>query len=461
MKSRLHLTVLLVCAIPAWGIAGDTGTDSGDEGIVGDGPCFALLVGVTRYQTFPSLDLEGPANDVVLMRKLLTERYGFPDANVVILSGAEGATVPSRLPTRANIEREMTELAKKVDGKKGARVVVHLSGHGTRQPDLLRPDPKPDGMSEVFLPADFSGWDKEAKRLRNSVVDFELRDWLKAVQEKGASVWVVVDSCYSGTIARGLAVPRKVDNPDVTLAIPRAAYQQAEQRVGGAKGGGPSGLLPIDKPGLVAIYAALPSEPTYEDRLPFDAPEEQTKKYGLLTWFLCEALNDQKTKGVVDVTYTELVLRIQAKYRRNGLSYPTPLVEGADRDRLVLGTKPRRTTIFLTKLKNGRLQINAGRLHGLLENTVLAIFPPAGQGAADKPLGHVRIAKAGTVQSTVEPWDEKDALEEQKNQFFRPWRSRRTAGGASRSSSPWGSSGSRSASRMSSSNPTRTAVRSR
>ena len=176
------------------------GAQKGSSG----GPRLALLVGVTRYQNFPSLELQGPANDVILIRQMLKDRFEFQDPDIVTLSEADGEKDPTRLPTRANIEREMIALAKKVVETKEAKVVVYLSGHGTRQPDLLREpaDVKPDGKSEVFLPTDFARWDKEAKRLKNTVIDFELRDWLKDIRRNGARVWAIVDCCYSGTIAR-------------------------------------------------------------------------------------------------------------------------------------------------------------------------------------------------------------------------------------------------------------------
>ena len=81
----------------------------------------ALLIGVTNYPKLDSsLWLEGGANDVLLMHRLLTEKLGFAHA-VVILSEAEGAKDPKKLPTRENIKRECEELAPRVPaGGQGA-----------------------------------------------------------------------------------------------------------------------------------------------------------------------------------------------------------------------------------------------------------------------------------------------------------------------------------------------------
>ena len=336
------------------------------------GPRLALLVGVSRYQNFPSLGLQGPANDVVLMRDVLKKHLGFQDKDIVTLSEVEGSRNPGRLPTRANIEREMVVLAKNVEGQSGARVVVYLSGHGTRQPDLLRDvgDMKPDGMSEVFLPADFGGWDPAAKRLKNTVIDFELRDWLKRIRAKGAHIWAIADCCFSGSIARGLAEPRVVDlrDPRLGLEPPRLAYEEASRR-GKASAGVAAVPSPLDEPGLVALYASLPNETTFEDYFPYDTKDagEAPRKHGVLTWHIGEVFSDVTSDR--DMTFREMVKRIQAKYRRLGIDHPTPLVEGVDLYERVLWSRPgpRVTRVFLTKLPNGALKAtteNAARIVG-------------------------------------------------------------------------------------------------
>ena len=60
-----------------------------------------------------------------------------------------------RRPTRANIEREFRRLADRAGP--GDQVFVLLAGHGDCQPESDPPHPlhpEPDGIAEVFLPAD-------------------------------------------------------------------------------------------------------------------------------------------------------------------------------------------------------------------------------------------------------------------------------------------------------------------
>src|SRR5262249_28989992 len=118
---NLPILVLIVLSISPTG--SPAAEPAGGRSRAADGPRLALLVGVTRYQNFPSIALEGPANDLILIRQMLKERFGFQDPDIVTLSEADGAKDPTRSPTRANIEREMIALAKMVVEMKEAKVV--------------------------------------------------------------------------------------------------------------------------------------------------------------------------------------------------------------------------------------------------------------------------------------------------------------------------------------------------
>src|SRR4051812_9194877 len=153
---------------------------------------YALLVGVTDYPNLPKRRwLKGPANDIELVRQLLREKFDFPDINIVTLK--EG-TNPSQLPTRENILRELAALAGRA--RRGDRVVVFFSGHGSLQPHVRRPgDTNPDAFDGLFLPRDVSGWDRAVQAVANAIVDRELSDWIKGLRDRDVSLWLVVDAC--------------------------------------------------------------------------------------------------------------------------------------------------------------------------------------------------------------------------------------------------------------------------
>jgi hypothetical protein len=364
---------------------------------------YALLVGCTRYDHLGrEFHLEGPANDVLLMRDVLQKYYDLQERDIVILSEAAGKErgVQYR-PTRANIEREFAELARKA--KKGDKVVILLGGHGSQQPDSRPDDPErfePDGKEEIFLPADCGEWDG-ISRVKNAIVDYEFRDWLKAIRRKDASVWVIVDACHSASMIRGTEVPREV--PADTL-VPKEVLQKAEEKAHKRqkeRSRGPvkkvSTFRVPDEPDLAVIYAAQSTEPTVELILPEEGSER--KPQGLLTYTLCKTLIEA-SRAKSPLTYQELLQRVHDQYKAWGRSYPTPLIEGKDRNHVVFGeevSKDRaaRSLIHLDQDRKGDWIIDAGSLSGLTVGSILKVFPPAGAVDANKLVGHVEILENG------------------------------------------------------------------
>jgi Caspase domain len=373
----------------------------------------ALLVGCTEY---PNLDkkfwLNGPGNDVQLMAKALREMFGFPPESIVILSDEVAKTKKDKSlePTRANIKREFEKLAK---AKEGDKVVIMMGGHGSQMPQGENPpNPKPDGMSEIFLPKDVGKWDDNAGSVENAIVDFEFAAWLKAIQDTKATIWITIDACHSGTITRdvGKEKSREIDK-EAGLGIPKQRVKEAEERA--IKRDGPTRGGPVDKEntfakltkgktgGLVAIYAAKPTEVTLERDMPMKSKD--AKPYGLLTYTLVQTLQEANAKpDSKTLTYRELVQRIQSQYFAWGRTFPTPLIEGVDSDREVLGEKewPGRSSIVLAVGNNG-LKVTSGALCGLTRDSILAVHSPPGQ--PDKVLGHVRVTEVHTIDSDVEP----------------------------------------------------------
>ena len=147
----------------------------------------ALLIGCTKYENLgKTRKLDGPANDVALMKALLVDkRFGFAEQDIVCLTEDD----PERRPTRANIEREFDCLAKSAN--EGDQVFILLAGHGSRQPEANPPHPlhpEPDGEDEVFLPTDVSRAGPSKARIPGAIVDDEIGQWLKAITDKKAYV---------------------------------------------------------------------------------------------------------------------------------------------------------------------------------------------------------------------------------------------------------------------------------
>ena len=263
------------------------------------------------------------------MRDLLIKRYHFSPENIAEL--VEGAG-EARRPTRGHIHAAFEELAK-ASGP-GDRVVILMSGHGAQQPARADDRTELDGLDEVFLPADVGGWDRERKVVTNAIIDHELGAWVRAIQAKGATVWLIFDSCHSGTMIRGTdeEVLREVP---VAELVPKEALAEAAHAAEEVKRHAPTAViddrLRSEAPGadLVAIYASQDQETTVEKR----QPDPSSSYHGLLTYTLCQVLNEARGP----LTYGQLVRRIHDRYVASGRSGPLPMVEGPDIGRQILG----------------------------------------------------------------------------------------------------------------------------
>ncbi|VAI11561.1 unnamed protein product [Triticum turgidum subsp. durum] len=89
----------------------------------GRGKKRAVLVGI-KYTNTRACELRGPINDVKCMRYLLTERFGFANDCVLILTDEERD--PCRQPTKANIRMAMHWLVQGCSS--GDSLVFQFSG---------------------------------------------------------------------------------------------------------------------------------------------------------------------------------------------------------------------------------------------------------------------------------------------------------------------------------------------
>lgn len=229
----------------------------------------ALVVGVSRYDRADLVDmaLPGAAVDAAQIAAELRRR----DAAVTLLTGGAAHA--------AAIEAALTALASA--STRGDRVVIYLAGHAVQAPARGRDEA--DGLDEWFLAADAGNWNAGTRSLPGAIRDKAIGEAIAAARARGADVWLIVDACSAGGLARGGgtgAVARRID-PRL-LGIP-----------GTTRGGIPDtgGLVDVTTvPGggrLVAFQAARPGEPAWERTLADDAGTRTRR--GLFTWALLRA----------------------------------------------------------------------------------------------------------------------------------------------------------------------------
>ena len=392
MLVRTRVAVGLLSML-AWSVAGRVTFEARQPA----GQRRALLIGVTIFQDarLKPRSLKGPANDVELFKQVLQRApLSVPATNIRILSGS--FSEPALRPTHANIAREFRRLAD-VSGP-GDQLVILMAGHGSQQPaGADAGDDEPDGFDEIFLAEDASGWDGTVGRVRNAVVDNEIRAWVNTIRAKGAFVWLIVDACQSGTMGRGFEVERQIPMAEL---VPADAIDPASRRAGLRGRTAKRDVVGISSSAgdVAALYAAQMTETTPERPL----PNANSPVHGLFTYTIADILSQTSTA----MTYRELALRVLERYRSMPRLSPTPLFEGGGLDRQIFGQRsgPDRPQVLLGgRATDGSWTLRAGSIHGLSLGTLLEVFPPAGTADANARIGYLKITAVGPTSARGVP----------------------------------------------------------
>ena len=148
----------------------------------------ALLIGVSDYDDASGIEnLRGPANDVRLLRDVLSARNVTDIA--VLADGVPGSALPARAAILAALDARVERTTQ------GDFVYIHLSGHGSRQMD--QNGDEADGLDEVFLPADTAKSTDGGATIPNAIAEEEIGAVLARLTAKGAQVWIVIAACHA------------------------------------------------------------------------------------------------------------------------------------------------------------------------------------------------------------------------------------------------------------------------
>lgn len=372
---------------------------------------YALIVAASDY---PNLDpkywLKGPKNDEALIKDYLVNSapVKFEPQNVTALGSGDGM----QLGTHQAILDGLAKIAS--EAKAGDFVYLHFSGHGSQQP-ALNDATEADGRDEVFLSADTEMAPKDNPTFfPNVLTDDEVSGALKAIRKTGAFVWIVFDSCHSGTMTRGapsddLTADRKIEPAD--LGIPDSAFKVPAKSdtadsndraipMAASAIGGDDGADDPNMGGMVAFFAAQTSEPTQEHGFQVAQADGTTADvpYGIFTYSIFSSLAKNPNQ-----TYRQLAQSVLADYASQNLLRPTPLFEGK-LDAPVFGSSDAAAAEQwpTTAAPDGTLTISAGQLHGLSTGTKLLLLPTP-SASDDQAIGLMEVSTATELRSTVVP----------------------------------------------------------
>lgn len=211
----------------------------------------ALLIGIGDYSMSGLTSLQGPANDLPLIKSVLLDKFQFQEKNITMLIDDKA--------THTGLQRAFSRLARQL--KPGDFVYIHYCGHGSQVPDKDG-DEYPGLYDQTWVPYGSRSFRMEGKD-RCDITDDELYLWLMPIFNKTGHVVFVSDSCHSGSVTRGDVLTAR------TVPIDRRDY--------------PS-LSKSKNPGKKNFKGGILIGASQDDGLAYEASFNR-KTHGLFSWY--------------------------------------------------------------------------------------------------------------------------------------------------------------------------------
>jgi hypothetical protein len=328
---------------------------------------WALLVGIDKYRhTNKFSNLDGCVNDVENLKTLLTGKFGFPPAHVLVLTDSaathDGIVAAFKKHLIANAQA-------------GDIVVFHYSGHGSQMKDVSGDEL--DGLDETIVPHDSR--DPAGKVF--DISDDEINGLLQELSKKTKNITFIFDSCNSGTVARGANKRRTAPKDE------REPPQPLPSETAGKRGvaEGRTDLRP-ENANYALVSACLSKQSASEHNA-------GGKDYGALTYFLVKELQ----AAGAGVTYRDVMDRVKGEVNAQYFDQ-LPQLEGARLDRYVFSDSSSVAEPYvLASPQRGTnlVSFEAGQVQGVTAGSVYEIYPPETKdfGEKVKPLAEITITK--------------------------------------------------------------------
>jgi len=272
----------------------------------------ALLIGIGQYPEQQLL--EGPVNDVALLRNILLQNENFSNEHIKVLLNEEA--------TKSNILNTLNGILEST--VRGDKIVLYFSGHGTSalNTDIDADLPSYSGALVPYDIGNISSKDELNKRLLIGRRD--LRPVLSKLDATGAEVLVLVDACFSGNVVRGdddaRILPQRVLNFSELLQ-----FQQKEPAHNS------TALLQTVKYPYKNVFLVAAAQ---EDQSAHDIPKNKVSQFGTVDAKPHGAFTDSFVQALVKlyendnrnnspITLTELHVATRRRMKEKGL-FSTP-----------------------------------------------------------------------------------------------------------------------------------------
>ncbi len=327
-------------------------------------------------------DLDGAFNDALSLKRMLIEKFGFEERNILLLpSDTEEATADNIL---SRLRTFLIEQA-----KDGDESLFYFAGHGSRIRNTAPSDPKTNpnasGYDTTIVPADslLGVPDVRSK---------EMGRIFAMAPARGVKLTVILDSCYGGAGSRGPLGAAKVRSspPDEHVAV--------DERIDYA--------LP-EKSGVLFLAASQENQVAQEVTTEMGA-------HGAFTWALLKTLGS----SAPDESTGHLMQRTRALMQSKVPAQEPVMLGTGERLHSGLFGQPakafRAATAAVRKMDKatGAITLNAGQAMSLYPGTELKRILPEGAPPVEIRIKSVEGLAASTAVvteggsgSTINPGD--------------------------------------------------------
>ena len=360
----------------------------------------ALVVAVGSYPNpaeygYPVL--QGPKNDVELIRTALRSQ-NFDDDDIVVLRD-----------DAADREGILEALDDAVEATSPGDVfVLHYAGHG----DQITDDDgdELDGYDEVLVPYGAPGNaffktqpEVEAYTGEDHIRDDELHEYLVRLRQRAGADGNVVfwlDSCHSGTGARGPGDGPQPRGDGVPIGPPAETWQASSDEEGGVFEGDAEQPQARSSDDSLAPFVVISG--SRQGELNYETEDDNGQVVGSLSFTLSQALSTVKPGDTYDILFDEVVRLMDEK-----APHQSPQIEGDIYTEVFSGQAVAQQPYYdVERLQDdGTAVLAGGTLTGLFKGSVVAFYPrqtTSVTSAEDDPLATGTVIASDWTSALVE-----------------------------------------------------------
>ena len=351
----------------------------------------AILIGIDAY---PDKPLKSCVQDIQMVKECFATKIHSVNIKTLTASSANfEPIVCSDWPTYRNLASAFEEIT--AEAKRGDFVYVHYSGHGTRLDPCWDFSNSSTGDLALVL---LKGHQSPEIYLRGP----RLAGYLKAMVEKGLTVTLVLDCCFSASVYRD-------DDANARYLQCDPKTTPVRQQDQGEAGADTTNRLANRDTSMRDNWLVDPDQYTI---LAACGPHESAKggfldtgqggRYGALSRFLYEDLYQYG----IDRRHEDIHQRLCARFRECGITQ-NPVLYGNAAQGFFGRVDTIRSMEIIYIVKQGEsLQLLAGQAHGFRDGDRFAISSPTSRNNLDAKESHIaRITCAGPLTSKLELLD--------------------------------------------------------